>query len=551
MPKLRPINEVAERLGLRLEHVIPWGRHRAKVELAALEGRPARGRLVLVSAITPTPPGEGKTTTSVALAMGLCRRGRNAVAALREPSLGPVFGVKGGGTGGGRATLEPAQDINLHFTGDVHAVGAANNLLAALVDNVLHFRHPLDLDARSVRWRRCLDMNDRSLREIVTGLGGRGNGVVRETGFDITAASEMMAILALAEGTKDLEARCARIVVGQTNAGEPVTAGQLKAASAMAALLQDALLPNLVQTHEGGPAIVHAGPFGNIAHGCSSVLGTRLGLAYADEVITEAGFGFELGAEKFLDIKCRSAGLWPRGVTLVATLRALKFHGGAPLARVAEPDGEALERGLEHLWKHLETVAAFGLPAVVAVNRFPQDTEAELQKLKSWGKAAGVPVAVCEGFARGGEGALELADAVLEMLDRTESSPPTPQFLYPLEASLADKVRAVARTAYGARDVVFTAAAERDLLQVEKLGGARLPVCMAKTHLSLSDDPTRHGRPRDFVVTVRELRLSAGAGFVVAFTGEVLTLPGLPKEPAASRVVVHPDGRVTGLMQGD
>jgi len=551
MPTLRPIHEVAERLGLRLENVIPWGRHRAKVELAALEGRPARGRLVLVSAITPTPPGEGKTTTSVALAMGLCRRGRNAVAALREPSLGPVFGVKGGGTGGGAATLEPAQDINLHFTGDVHAVGAANNLLAALVDNVLHFRHPVDLDARSVRWRRCLDMNDRSLREIVTGLGGRGNGVVRETGFDITAASEMMAILALTEGPKDLEARCARIVVGQTTAGEPVTAGQLKAASAMAALLQDALLPNLVQTREGGPAIVHAGPFGNIAHGCSSVLGTRLGMAYADEVITEAGFGFELGAEKFLDIKCRSAGLWPRGVTLVATLRALKFHGGAPLSRVAEPDAEALERGLEHLWKHLETVAAFGLPAVVAVNRFPQDTDAELQKLRTWGKAAGVPVAVCEGFAKGGEGALELADAVLSMLDRTESSPPTPQFLYPLEAPLAEKVRAVARTAYGARDVVFTAAAERDLLQVEKIGGARLPVCMAKTHLSLSDDPTRHGRPRDFVVTVRELRLSAGAGFVVALTGEILTLPGLPKEPAAGRVVVHPDGRVTGLMQGE
>jgi formate--tetrahydrofolate ligase len=551
MPSLRPISEVAERLGLRLEHVLPWGRYRAKVELAALEGRPSRGRLVLVSAITPTPPGEGKTTTSVALAMGLCRRGRNAVAALREPSLGPVFGVKGGGTGGGAATLEPAADINLHFTGDIHAIGAANNLLAALVDNVLHFRHPLEMDPRSVRWRRCLDMNDRSLRQIVTGLGGRANGVVRETGFDITAASEMMAILALAESPKDLEARCARIVVGQTPAGEPVTAGSLKAAGAMAALLQDALLPNLVQTREGGPAIVHAGPFANIAHGCSSVLGTRLGLAYADEVITEAGFGFELGAEKFLDIKCRSAGLWPRGVTLVATLRALKFHGGTPLPRVAEPDSAALERGFEHLLKHLETVAAFGLPAVVAINRFPQDTDAELQQLQRWGRTAGVQVAVCEGFAKGGEGALELADAVLAMLDRNESAPPKPQFLYPLEAPLVEKVRAVARIAYGARDVAFTAAAERDLVQVEKLGGARLPVCLAKTHLSLSDDPTRHGRPRDFVVTVRELRLSAGAGFVVALTGEILTLPGLPKEAAASRVVVHPDGRVTGLMQGE
>ncbi|MGO9831994.1 MAG: formate--tetrahydrofolate ligase [Myxococcaceae bacterium] len=551
MSTLRPIHEVAARLGLRPEHVIPWGRHRAKVELAALEGRPARGRLVLVSAITPTPPGEGKTTTSVALAMGLCRRRRNAVAALREPSLGPVFGVKGGGTGGGMATLEPSQDINLHFTGDIHAIGAANNLLAALVDNALHFRHPVELDPRSVRWRRCLDMNDRSLREIVSGLGGRANGVVRETGFDITAASEMMAILALSEGPKDLEARCARVVVGQTFAGEPVTAGQLKASGAMAALLQDALLPNLVQTREGGPAIVHAGPFANIAHGCSSVLGTRLGLAYADEVITEAGFGFELGAEKFLDIKCRSAGLWPRGVTLVATLRALKFHGGAPLARVAEPDSQALERGFEHLGKHLETVSAVGLPAVVAVNRFPQDLDAELDLLKGWGRANGVTVAVCEGFAKGGEGALELADAVLAMLDRTESSPSAPRYLYPLEAPLKDKVRAVARTAYGARDVVFTAGAERDLAQVEKLGGAHLPVCIAKTHLSLSDDPTRAGRPRDFVVTVRELRLSAGAGFVVALTGEILTLPGLPKEPAAARVVVHPDGRVTGLMQGE
>ncbi len=550
MSILRPIHEVAARLGLRSEHVIPWGRHRAKVELAAFEGRPARGRLVLVSAITPTPPGEGKTTTSVALAMGLCRRGRNAVAVLREPSLGPVFGMKGGGTGGGLATLEPAQDINLHFTGDIHAVSAANNLLAALVDNALHFRQPVELDPRSVRWRRCLDMNDRSLRQTITGLGGRANGVVRETGFDITAASEVMAILALAEGPKDLEARCARIIVGQTFGGEPVTAGQLKASSAMAALLQDALLPNLVQTREGGPAIVHTGPFANIAHGCSSILGTRLGLAYADEVITEAGFGFELGAEKFLDIKCRAAGLWPRGVTLVATLRALKFHGGAPLARVAEPDADALQRGFQNLEKHLETLAAFGLPAVVAVNRFPQDSEAELQKLKGWGKSAGVAVAVCEGYAHGGEGALELADAVLHMLDR-DAAPATPKFLYPLEAPLKDKIRAVARIAYGAGDVAFTAGAERDLAAVEKLGAGRLPICMAKTHLSLSDDPTRAGRPRDFVVTVRELHLSAGAGFVVALTGEILTLPGLPKEPAAARVVVHPDGRVTGLMQGE
>lgn len=551
MDQLRPIQAVAEELGVAAEHVIPWGRHRAKIELDALGRAKGRGRLVLVSAITPTPAGEGKTTTSVALAMGLRKRGRRAVAALREPSLGPVFGVKGGGTGGGKASLEPAADINLHFTGDIHAVTSAHNLLAALVDNAIYFRDPLEIDVRTVRWRRAMDMNDRFLRNVVLGLGGKAHGVPREAAFDITAASEVMAILCLSSGLKDLEARCARIVVGSTPGGTPVRAGDVFAAPSMAALLKDALMPNLVQTREGGPAIVHGGPFGNIAHGCNSLLATRLALSYGDEVVTEAGFGFDLGGEKFLDIKCRAAGLWPRGVVLVATLRALKMHGGAPLARVADPDSAALRRGFEHLEKHLESIADYGLPAVVSVNRFPADTDAELDELRAFCRARGVEMAVCEGFARGGEGSLELADTVLAMLDRTDAHPPEQRFAYDLGASIEDKVRAVARKVYGADDAEFTPRARKDIEDIRALGGAELPVCIAKTHLSLSDDPAKIGRPRGFTVTVREVRLSAGAGFVVPLTGDILTMPGLPREPAARKVTVHDDGRVTGLMQGD
>lgn len=547
---LRPIHHVAEELGLSSDHVFPWGPHRAKVSLDALS-RPQRGRLILVSAINPTPPGEGKTTTSLALAMGLRKRGRKVVAALREPSLGPVFGVKGGGTGGGVATVEPAQDINLHFTGDIHAVTSAHNLLAALVDNALHFGVPAQLDPRAVTWPRAMDMNDRSLRNVVLGLGGKSAGVPREARFDITAASEVMAILGLSSSLKDLEERCGRIVVGRTPDGKAVRARDLNAEAAMTALLKDALLPNLVQTREGGPALVHGGPFGNIAYGCSSIIATRLGLSYADDVVTEAGFGFDLGGEKFLDLKCRTAGVWPRAAVLVATLRALKCHGGVPLARVNDRDMEGLKRGFDHLARHLESLAGYGLPVVVALNRFPTDDDAEIAELAAFCRDRGVAFAAHEGFSKGGDGSLALADAVLETLAKTDANPPKPRFAYELEASAEEKIRAVATKVYGAADVQFTPAAQKQLSDIAKLGEAGLPVCIAKTHLSLTDDPARTGRPRDFTITVREVRLSAGAGYLVALTGEIMTMPGLPKEPASRRVVVHPDGRVTGLMQGE
>jgi formate--tetrahydrofolate ligase len=550
-PSLRSIYDVADEAGIAREDVLPWGRHRAKIDLGALSKGPNKGRLVLVSAINPTPAGEGKTTTSVALAMGLRKRGVRAIAALREPSLGPVFGVKGGGTGGGVASLEPAADINLHFTGDIHAISSAHNLLSALVDNAVYFQDPVAIDGRAVRWRRTLDMNDRFLRNVMVGLGGKANGVPRETSFDITAASEVMAIFCLAESLEDLERRLARIIVATRPDGTAVRASEVFAAPSMVALLRDALMPNLVQTREGGPAIVHGGPFANIAHGCNSVLATRAALSYGDVVITEAGFGFDLGAEKFLDIKMRSSGLWPRGLVLVATLRALKMHGGAKVADAPNPNMDALTKGFDHLDKHLETARFYGLPVVVSVNRFPQDTDEELEALRAFGRARGVEVAVCEGFARGGDGSLELADKVRAMVDATDADPPKPKFTYALEDKPEDKIRSIARIVYGANDVVFTGQAKKDLDAALKLGAAELPVCMAKTHLSLSDDPTRPGRPRGFDITVRELRVSAGAGYLVALTGDILTMPGLPKEPAARRVVVHPDGRITGLMQGE
>lgn len=548
---MRPIPEVAAELGLNPTDVHPWGRDRAKVSLDALTrpGAPHKGRLILVSSINPTPPGEGKTTSSVALAMGLRRRGRRAVAALREPSLGPVFGVKGGGTGGGVASLEPAADINLHFTGDLHAITSANNLLAALVDNALYYRTPVELDVNRIRWRRCMDMNDRFLRNVVVGLGGKANGIPREGGFDITAASEVMAILALSADAKDLEARCSRIVVGQTPDGKPVRAADLFAGPSMVALLKDALMPNLVQTREGGPALVHCGPFGNIAHGCSSVLSTKLALAYGQEVVTEGGFGFDLGAEKFLDIKCRTAGLWPRMVVVVVTLRALKHHGGA--REVSVPNVDALKRGFDNLEKHLESVRAFGLPPLIAINRFPTDSHEEIAEVRAFGKRLGVPVAAHDGFVHGGEGSLEFADSVLDVLDKTEGAEPQPKFLYPLSMPPEEKIRTIAKTVYGADDVVFTVQAQKDIDAAVQLGGAELPVCMAKTHLSLSDDPARLNRPRGFHVTVREVRLSAGAGFLVALTGDILTMPGLPREPSAKRVTIQPDGRILGLMQGE
>jgi formate--tetrahydrofolate ligase len=551
MAGLRPIVDVAAELGLAPEHVLPWGRHRAKIDLQALESRPETGRLVLVSAINPTPPGEGKTTTSIALAMGLRLRGRRPVAALRQPSMGPVFGVKGGGTGGGRATFEPAQDINLHFTGDIHAVAAAHNLLAALADNAAYYQDPVPLNPQGITWPRTLDMNDRFLRNVIVGLGGKSHGVPRETRFDITAASEVMAILGLASSLEDLAERCGRIVIGKAHDGSLVRASDLHAGPSMAAVLKDALMPNLAQTAEGGPVIVHGGPFANIAHGCSSLLGTQLGMRYATEVITEGGFGFDLGGEKFLDIKCRLGGFWPRALVLVATLRALKSHGGVALADTTLPNAEALVRGFDHLKRHLETAAGFGLPVVVAVNGFPTDTADEIALLREFCAANGARCAFHTAFAHGGEGALELADTVLEVLDGTDAQPPTPQYSYPLDAPLAAKIRAVAQRVYGANDVVLTPTAQKQARDIEKQGGGSLPVCMAKTHLSLSDDPTRQGRPTGFDVTVRELRLSAGAGFVVALTGDIMTMPGLPKVPASRRVRLESDGRILGLMQGE
>ncbi|GAC1544626.1 MAG: formate--tetrahydrofolate ligase [Polyangiales bacterium] len=560
----RPIRAVAEELGLRPEDVEPYGHGKAKIELAAV-GRPSttKGRLILVTAINPTPAGEGKTTTSIGLAMGMRRLGRNAVLALREPSLGPVFGVKGGGTGGGKASLVPADDINLHFTGDIHAITTAHNLLSAMVDNAIHFRQAIGIgepgaesrdcgiDPRVVTWGRALDMNDRALRGVVVGLGGKAHGTPRQDRFDITAASEVMAVLALSTGWADLEARLARIVVGSTYAGRPVTAGALEAAGAMTAVLRDALKPNLVQTAEGGPAIVHCGPFGNIAHGCNSVLATKLAIQLGDYAITEAGFGFDLGGEKFLDIVCRDLGAWPRAVVVVATLRALKMHGGAPVKSAAEPDAEALTRGLPHLEKHLETAAAFGLPPVVAINVFPTDTADELAVVRAAAERLGARVASCEGFARGGEGAIELAQTVAEVVDATDALPPRPRFVYDLADPAEEKMSKIARTIYGADGVVIAPNAHKALERARELGYGALPICMAKTHLSLSDDPSVVGRPRDFTITVRDVRLSAGAGFLVALTGELMTMPGLPRVPAAHHVKLLPDGTIKGLMQGE
>jgi formate--tetrahydrofolate ligase len=529
-----PITEVARELGLREDDVEPYGRTMAKVSLRALEDPPrGAGRLVLVSAINPTPAGEGKTTTAIALAMGMRKLGKRPVLALRQPSLGPIFGIKGGGTGGGRATLEPSDGINVHFTGDIHAIASAHNLLSALVDNAIHWRDRIggsELDPRMVTWSRVLDSNDRFLRHCVIGLGGKAHGVPREDRFDIAAASEVMAIVALAKDRADLEARLGRIVVGSTYDGTPVTAADLAAHPAMTALLRHALIPNLVQTAEGGPAFVHAGPFGNIAHGCSSILGTRMAIALGDYVVTEAGFGLDLGGEKFLDIKCRVAGLWPRVVVLVVTLRALEVHGG-----------------LDHLDKHLESVAAFGLPVVVALNAFNDDKKEAIDAIAREMASRGVRFAANEGYARGGEGAKELARTVCEVADGNDASPPTPRFLYPLDMPPQEKARVIARTVYGARDVAFTPRALADLARFRPLGGDQLPVCFAKTHLSLSDDPKVPGRPRDFVVTVREVRLSAGAGMLVALSGDIMTMPGLPREPASRRIRLGDDGRIVGL----
>ena len=542
-----PVEDIAAGLGLSRGELVMYGSDKAKVRLSALKDRQDRpdGKLVLVTAITPTPAGEGKTTTTVGLGDALHRLGKKTVLALREPSLGPVFGIKGGAAGGGYAQVIPMEDINLHFTGDMHAIGAANNLLAAMLDNHIHQGNALGIDTRRITWKRCVDMNDRQLRQITDGLGGRLNGVPREDGFDITVASEIMAILCLARDIPDLKEKLAAIVVGYTRDEQPVTAGQLKAQGAMAALLKDAIQPNLVQTLEGTPAFVHGGPFANIAHGCNSVTATRMALKLGDYVITEAGFGADLGAEKFLDIKCRKAGLRPDAVVIVATVRALKHHGGAEKGRLGEENLEALERGLPNLLKHIENITVkFGLPAVVAVNRFPTDPEAELALVRSKCAEAGANVALSEVWAKGGEGGLELAREVLRLTEE----PNRFTMMYEDSLPLKEKIAAVVREIYNGDGVDFTPAASRELDKLEALGFGHLPVCMAKTQYSLSDNPALLGWPSGFRVTVRGVRLAAGAGFVVVLTGDIMTMPGLPKVPAAEAIDVDENGKISGLF---
>lgn len=543
----RPIAEIAAAAGLAEDELELYGRYKAKVPLSALRARADRpdGKLILVTAITPTPAGEGKTTTTIGLGDALHRLGKKTVLALREPSLGPVFGIKGGAAGGGWAQVIPMEDINLHFTGDMHAIGAANNLLAAMLDNHIHQGNALGIDTRRITWRRCVDMNDRQLRRITDGLGGRMNGVPREDGFDITVASEVMAILCLAQDINDLKARLAAIVVGYTRDGVPVTAGQLKAQGAMAALLRDAIQPNLVQTLEHTPAFVHGGPFANIAHGCNSVSATRMALKLGDYVVTEAGFGADLGAEKFLDIKCRKAGLHPDAAVIVATVRALKHHGGCPRDGLTQENLPALEAGLPNLLAHIENMTdRYHLPVVVAINRFPDDTEAELALVREKCRERGVNVALSEVWARGGEGGLELAEEVLRLTAQPNDFAP----LYPDDMPLAEKVETVARRIYGADGVEFSKEARTELARLTELGFGALPVCMAKTQYSLSDDPTKLGRPFGFTLHVKSVRLSAGAGFVVVLTGDIMTMPGLPRVPAAEAIDVDENGVISGLF---
>ena len=541
-----PITDIADACGMDGAYIEQYGRYKAKIDNRFLKetNRPD-GKLVLVTAITPTPAGEGKTTTTVGLADGLRRIGRNAVVALREPSLGPVFGIKGGAAGGGYAQVVPMEDINLHFTGDFHAIGAANNLLAAMLDNHIQQGNALGIDVKRITWRRCVDMNDRQLRSIVDGLGGRMQGVPREDGFDITVASEVMAVLCLASDIPDLKARLGRIVVGYTYDDAPVTAADLKAAGAMAALLKDALKPNLVQTLEHTPALIHGGPFANIAHGCNSVTATRMALKLGDYAITEAGFGAELGAEKFLDIKCRMAGLKPDAVVVVATVRALKHHGGAARAELGREDLAALERGLPNLLQHVDNIKnVFGLPCVVAINAFPTDTAAELRLVEEKCRELGVSVALSEVWAKGGAGGTALAEEVVRLCEQ----PSDFRYSYALGGSIEEKLETICRRIYHADGVVLTPAAQKQARRLTELGFGELPICMAKTQYSFSDDPSLLGAPRGFTVTVRNLKVSAGAGFLVALTGDIMTMPGLPKVPAAERIDVDENGRISGLF---
>ena len=543
---MKPITEIAQTAGVDEEYLELYGKYKAKVDYRLLrESKRPDGKLILVTAINPTPAGEGKTTTTVGLADAMRRLGKNTLVALREPSLGPVFGVKGGAAGGGYAQVVPMEDINLHFTGDFHAIGAANNLLAAMLDNHIQQGNALGIDVKRICWKRCVDMNDRQLRNIVDGLGGRMQGVPREDGFDITVASEIMAVLCLASDIPDLKARLGRMVVGYTFDGKPVTAHDLKAEGAMAALLKDALKPNLVQTLEGTPAFIHGGPFANIAHGCNSVMATRMAMRLADYAVTEAGFGADLGAEKFLDIKCRLAGLTPSAVVVVATVRALKNHGGVPKAELNAENLEALERGLPNLLQHVENITqVFGLPCVVAINAFPTDTPAELQLVEERCRALGVRVALSEVWAKGGAGGETLAQEVIRLCEQPNHF----QFAYDTASSIEEKLNEIARKIYHADGAVMTPAARKQARELEDLGFGGLPVCMAKTQYSFSDDATLLGAPKGFTITVRNLKVSAGAGFLVALTGDIMTMPGLPKVPAAEKIDVDEHGRITGLF---
>ena len=545
--KMKPIADIAETAHVDEKYLEQYGKYKAKVDLSLLkESKKPDGKLILVTAITPTPAGEGKTTTTIGLADGLKRIGKDVTVALREPSLGPVFGIKGGAAGGGYAQVVPMEDINLHFTGDFHAIGAANNLLAAMLDNHIQQGNALGIDPRRITWKRCVDMNDRQLRNIVDGLGGKVNGVPREDGFDITVASEIMAVLCLADSLTDLKERLSNIIVGYTYNDEPVTCGQLKAQGAMTALLKDALKPNLVQTLEGTPAFVHGGPFANIAHGCNSVTATKMALKMGDYTVTEAGFGADLGAEKFLDIKCRMSGLTPSAVVMVATVRALKMHGGLAKTELNSESIEALEKGIPNLLRHISNIKnVYGLPCVVAINRFPTDTDREIAFIIDKCKELGVNVVLSTVWADGGKGGEALAREVVRMCEEEKVDF---RFSYTDEMTLEEKINAVVTKVYGGKGVVFTTAAKKQLNKLNEMGFGRLPVCIAKTQYSFSDDPLKLGAPVDFEVTVRNVKVSAGAGFVVALTGDIMTMPGLPKTPAAERIDVDENGVITGLF---
>ena len=542
--KMKKISEIAATAGIPEEATELYGNYKAKINISEIK-EDKKGKLILVTAITPTPAGEGKTTTTIGLADAMKKIGKNVMVALREPSLGPVFGVKGGAAGGGYAQVVPMEDINLHFTGDFHAIGAANNLLAAMIDNHIYQGNALNIDPRRITWKRCVDMNDRQLRYVTDGLGGRVNGVPREDGYDITVASEIMAVLCLASDITDLKERLGRIIVGYTYDEKPVTAAEIKANGAMAALLKDAIKPNLVQTLEGTPALVHGGPFANIAHGCNSVIATKTALRLSDYTITEAGFGADLGAEKFLDIKCRYAGLKPSACVIVATVRALKMHGGLAKTELGSENLEALEKGIPNLLRHVSNIKnVYGLPSVVAVNRFPTDTEAELDLIIEKCRSLGVNVRLSEVWGKGGNGGIELAEEVVRLCETENNF----TFCYPDEYSLEEKIEAVVKKIYGGDGVTFLPAATKQLAQLKALGFDSLPVCMAKTQYSFSDDPTRLCAPTGFKVTVKNVKVSAGAGFVVVLTGDIMTMPGLPKVPAAEKIDVDADGKITGLF---